>query len=429
MARCATATPACSTPMACASCWTMCAGAITTASPLCRASRRAPAHAAPPPVNAPQQPQFSLSDSAGQRRSLADWRGRWWRWRWLHPCPDVCPTTLSELKTAIEQLPAGLRGRVQVFATLDPARDVGRHPGRIRRRLPPTRRPRHHRLRGDGEADTTALVRALQLHAERQPAADGADYTWTTAPAFICLTRAPLAGRGGLPNPDGAVARRSAHPGARAGAPHPDRFLNHARPSFDFSGRSRAPLHPRRHAIRQRRRAAHRLGRHRVWPRTAAPAPQQAARHLSLQRQQLNLLAAAGAVDKAECGFSGLEVFGFANGLRRAVESGQTALEDYSNLAMALRLLGGALNWPFVPATVNIGSDIQHRSAFAPEDYPATTKSRPSPTRFPGGKSALSARCGPNWRPSMCRWPTRRATPSCWAASGAALSCRAPPAR
>ncbi len=90
--------------------------------------------------------------------------------------------------------------------------------------------------------------------------------------------------------------------------------------------------------------------------------------------QQLNLLAAAGAVDKAECGFSGLEVFGFANGLRRAVESGQTALEDYSNLAMALRFLGGALNWPFVPATVNIGSDIQDRSAFAPEAYPAKSK-------------------------------------------------------
>lgn len=83
--------------------------------------------------------------------------------------------------------------------------------------------------------------------------------------------------------------------------------------------------------------------------------------------QQLNLLAAAGVVGKAECGFSGLEVFGFANGLRRAVESGQLALEDWSNLAMPLRLLAGALNWPFAPATVNIGSDIQHRSAFAPE--------------------------------------------------------------
>ena len=90
--------------------------------------------------------------------------------------------------------------------------------------------------------------------------------------------------------------------------------------------------------------------------------------------QQLNLLAAAGAVDKAECGFSGLEVFGFANGLRRAVESGQTALEDYSNLAMAARLLGGAMNWPFVPATVNIGSDIQQRSAFAPKEFPARHK-------------------------------------------------------
>lgn len=90
--------------------------------------------------------------------------------------------------------------------------------------------------------------------------------------------------------------------------------------------------------------------------------------------QQLNLLAGAGAANKVECGFSGLEVFGFANGLRRAVESGQLALEDYSNLAMAARLLGGAMNWPFIPATVNIGSDIQDRSAFAPGEYPAQNK-------------------------------------------------------
>ena len=90
--------------------------------------------------------------------------------------------------------------------------------------------------------------------------------------------------------------------------------------------------------------------------------------------QQLNLLAGAGAAKKAECGFTGLEVFGFANGLRRAVESGELVLEDYSNLAMPLRLLGGALNWPFVPATVNIGSDLQHRSAFAPQEFPARSK-------------------------------------------------------
>jgi glutaconate CoA-transferase, subunit A len=90
--------------------------------------------------------------------------------------------------------------------------------------------------------------------------------------------------------------------------------------------------------------------------------------------QQLNLLAAAGAVTKAECGFSGLEGFGFANGLRRAVEQGKLALEDYSNLAMPLRLLGGALNWPFVPATVNLGSDLEYRSAFEPDVYPSRNK-------------------------------------------------------
>lgn len=90
--------------------------------------------------------------------------------------------------------------------------------------------------------------------------------------------------------------------------------------------------------------------------------------------QQLNLLAANGNATKAECGFSGLEVFGFANGLRRAVETGTMALEDYSNLSLPLRLLGGALNWPFVPATVNIGSDLQDRSAFAPEENPSRSK-------------------------------------------------------
>ena len=90
--------------------------------------------------------------------------------------------------------------------------------------------------------------------------------------------------------------------------------------------------------------------------------------------QQLNLLAANGNAVKAECGFSGLEVFGFANGLRRAVETGTMALEDYSNLSIPLRYLGGALNWPFVPATVNIGSDLQDRSAFAPEEHPSRGK-------------------------------------------------------
>jgi len=90
--------------------------------------------------------------------------------------------------------------------------------------------------------------------------------------------------------------------------------------------------------------------------------------------QQTNLLAAVGAIKRIEVGFSGLEVYGFANGLKRAVESGQTILEDYSNGAIPIRLLGGAMNWPFVPATINIGNDQQWCCADRPDEYPCKTK-------------------------------------------------------
>ncbi len=89
---------------------------------------------------------------------------------------------------------------------------------------------------------------------------------------------------------------------------------------------------------------------------------------------QVNLLAAVGAVRRCEVGFSGLEVYGFANGLNRAVTSGRTIIEDYSNGAMAFRLFGGAMNWPFVPATVNISNDQQWCSGDSPNTYPATEK-------------------------------------------------------
>jgi len=102
--------------------------------------------------------------------------------------------------------------------------------------------------------------------------------------------------------------------------------------------------------------------------------------------QQSNLLAAVGAVRRIEVGFSGLEVYGFANGLRRAVETGQTILEDYSNGAIPLRLLGGALNWPFIPATVNIGCDQQWCWADKPDEYPAQNKTPEIIDPFTGKK-------------------------------------------
>ena len=40
-------------------------------------------------------------------------------------CPDVCPTTLADLRAAIRRLPVDQRGRVDVaFVTVDPTRDT-----------------------------------------------------------------------------------------------------------------------------------------------------------------------------------------------------------------------------------------------------------------------------------------------------------------
>ncbi len=90
--------------------------------------------------------------------------------------------------------------------------------------------------------------------------------------------------------------------------------------------------------------------------------------------QQVNLLGAVGAIRRVEVGFSGLEVYGFAAGLNRAVTSGKTQIEDYSNGAMAMRLFGGAMNWPFVPATVNTFNDQQYCSCDEPDQYPCSKK-------------------------------------------------------
>ena len=90
--------------------------------------------------------------------------------------------------------------------------------------------------------------------------------------------------------------------------------------------------------------------------------------------QQTNLLAAAGRIKRIELGFSGLEVYGFANGLKRAVESGQMVLEDYSNGAMPLRLLAGALNLPYIPANCGFGSDQEYCCADNPTAYPNAKK-------------------------------------------------------
>lgn len=69
--------------------------------------------------------EFRLTDHNGKLRTLADFRGKAVVIFFGYTqCPDVCPTTLAEMKSALQQLGTDAQ-RVQVlFITLDPERDT-----------------------------------------------------------------------------------------------------------------------------------------------------------------------------------------------------------------------------------------------------------------------------------------------------------------
>ena len=69
---------------------------------------------------------LALTGHDGERRTLADFRGKLVVLTFgFTNCPDICPTTLAEVKQARDSLTAHEASRVQVlFMTLDPERDT-----------------------------------------------------------------------------------------------------------------------------------------------------------------------------------------------------------------------------------------------------------------------------------------------------------------
>lgn len=73
------------------------------------------------PIGAP----FTLSDPAGRRVSLADFKGKLvMLYFGFASCPDVCPTDLATIGAALERLGPAAREVQPVFVTLDPRRDT-----------------------------------------------------------------------------------------------------------------------------------------------------------------------------------------------------------------------------------------------------------------------------------------------------------------
>lgn len=82
----------------------------------------------------------------------------------------------------------------------------------------------------------------------------------------------------------------------------------------------------------------------------------------------LEILAGAGVASRFEMAFSAIEALGLSNNIRRRVSEGKLQVEDYTNLAMALRFLGGSLNVPFMPLRSMMGTDMARLSRYRGED-------------------------------------------------------------
>lgn len=107
---------------------------------------------------------FSLPDMHGQRRQLADFRGRIVILFFGYvSCPDICPTALSKLAGLMQALGADA-ARVQVlFVTIDPERDT---PERLKQFLP-WFHPDFLGLVGSPE-ETRATLAEFRAYAARQ---------------------------------------------------------------------------------------------------------------------------------------------------------------------------------------------------------------------------------------------------------------------
>jgi glutaconate CoA-transferase subunit A len=82
---------------------------------------------------------------------------------------------------------------------------------------------------------------------------------------------------------------------------------------------------------------------------------------------EIDILCGARVVSRFELAFFAIEGIGLVPNVQRRIREGAIEFEDYSNLAMALRFLGGALGVPFMPVKSMLGSDMLARHRFRPK--------------------------------------------------------------
>lgn len=118
-------------------------------------------------------PDFRLTDHNGKERSLADFKGKAVAmfFGYTH-CPDVCPTTLSDMANALKALgPDGQRVQV-LFVTVDPKRDTPE----LLREYVPAFNPTFLGLYGDAAA-TAKVTKDFRIYAAERPGKTPESYT------------------------------------------------------------------------------------------------------------------------------------------------------------------------------------------------------------------------------------------------------------
>ncbi|ALD89531.1 SCO family protein [Cupriavidus gilardii] len=117
---------------------------------------------------------FKLTDHTGKQRTLADFKGKAvvMFFGYTH-CPDVCPTTMVEWKTVMEQLGPDA-DRVQVlFITVDPERDTQA----LLAQYVPAFDPRFLGMRPADEAALRQLTKDFKVFYAKVPGSSPGNYT------------------------------------------------------------------------------------------------------------------------------------------------------------------------------------------------------------------------------------------------------------
>ena len=117
---------------------------------------------------------FALTDPTGKVRTLEDFKGKVvvMFFGYTH-CPDVCPTTMAELKAVMEQMGSDA-DKVQVlFVTVDPERDTAALLGQY----VPAFDPRFLGLRPENEAALKKVTQDFKVYYAKVPGTSPNNYT------------------------------------------------------------------------------------------------------------------------------------------------------------------------------------------------------------------------------------------------------------